>query len=185
MQIIKSDMQGILEIIPEVFQDNRGNFFENYNEEKLKDLGIPRLFPLEFQSTSKKGVLRGFHYQKNPYAQGKLVRVISGIALDVVIDIRKNSPTFGKWISFILSEEKNNMLWIPIGFAHGFLSLKENTIMQYKLTSDYKKESESGIIWNDSSLNVDWQLSKYNLSIPILSDKDKKHPLFKDAFHFQ
>ncbi|MEK6896293.1 MAG: dTDP-4-dehydrorhamnose 3,5-epimerase [Nanoarchaeota archaeon] len=175
MEIKKTPFEGLVEILPDVFTDARGTFFENYNYEKLKSMHIPLKFPLEFQSRSKKGVIRGLHFQKYPSAQGKLVRVIRGKALDVTVDIREHSPTNGKWFSTILSGENNKMLWIPAGFAHGFLALEDDTIMHYKATSPYNKESEGGIIWNDSELAIIWGIKN-----PILSERDKKHPLFKE-----
>ncbi len=179
MNIVKTPLAGVLEIRPQVFEDERGDFFENYNEKKLESAGIPRIFPLEFQSTSKKGVLRGMHFQKNPFAQGKLVRVVCGKVLDVVVDIRKNSQTYGKWASFTLSAENKKMLWIPVGFAHGFLSLEDDTIMIYKLTNTYNNESESGLMWNDPDLKIYWQLEALGIKEVTLSEKDKKYDSFK------
>lgn len=184
MKVVKTEFAGLLEIIPEVFSDSRGNFFEHYNQEKLKGVGIPPIFPLEFQSLSQKRVIRGMHFQKPPHAQGKLVRVVRGAAQDVVIDLRKDSPTFGKWHSTILSDQNKKMLWIPIGFAHGFLALEENTIMLYKATDLYHPETESGVIWNTPELNAAWKLAENDIGEPILSERDTKHPAFKDAFYF-
>lgn len=175
MQIIKTSFDGLLEILPDVFTDARGAFFESYNLLKLKESKISEHFPLEFQSCSKKNVIRGLHFQKNPHAQAKLVRVITGKARDVVVDMRKNSPTYGKWFSTILSEETNKMLWIPIGFAHGFAALEDDTIMHYMATSLYNKEAEGGIRWDDPNLNIKW-----NVSDPILSERDMKHPFWKE-----
>ncbi|HLC80348.1 MAG TPA: dTDP-4-dehydrorhamnose 3,5-epimerase [Candidatus Nanoarchaeia archaeon] len=183
MKVIQTEFAGLLEIIPEVFSDLRGHFFEQYNQEKLTGWGISSIFPLEFQSLSQKGVLRGMHFQKPPHAQGKLVRVVRGAAQDVVIDLRKDSPTFGKWYSTLLSDQNKKMLWIPIGFAHGFLALDDDTIVLYKATDFYYLETESGVIWNDKTLNISWQLENIT-SKPILSKRDEEHPSFKDAFYF-
>ncbi len=183
MEVKETGFEGLFEIHPTVFNDERGNFFENYNEGKLKSHNISSYFPLEFQSLSKKGVIRGLHFQKHPFAQGKLVRVVRGSVLDIVVDLRKNAGTYKQWKSFHLSDKNNAMLWIPVGFAHGFLALEENTIMTYKLTAPYHKDSEGGIIWNDSELNIDWQLEKLHVH-PIVSEKDQKHPTLKDAYSF-
>lgn len=179
MEIVQTPLQGVLEIHPQVFADERGDFFENYNKKKLESAGIASVFPLEFQSTSKKGVLRGMHFQKRPFAQGKLVRVVRGKVLDIVVDIQQVSPTYGKWASFILSAENKKMLWIPEGFAHGFLSLEDDTVMLYKLTALYDKNSESGLMWNDPDLKIDWQLGVFGINDVILSEKDKKYDAFK------
>ncbi|MBM3233185.1 dTDP-4-dehydrorhamnose 3,5-epimerase [Candidatus Pacearchaeota archaeon] len=181
MQIRKTSLHGVLEIIPEIYEDVRGNFFENYNEMKMQEAGISGHFPLEFQSTSKKGVIRGMHFQKKPFAQCKLVRVVNGKVLDVVVDIRKNSPTYGKWISVLLSADNKVMLWIPEGFAHGFLALEDNTLMLYKLTNHYDSASLSGILWNDPALAIDWQLEKHGIEKVIVSEKDKKLSLLRDV----
>lgn len=180
MQIRQTSLPGIMEIIPEIYKDVRGAFFENYNEKKMQEAGIPGHFPLEFQSTSKKGVIRGMHFQKRPFAQCKLVRVIKGRVLDVVVDMRKKSPTYGKWTSFMLDSEKNNMIWIPEGFAHGFLSLEEGSIMHYKLTNIYSKDHESGLMWDDPEIKIDWQLDKFGIKNVIISEKDKKYKPFKE-----
>ncbi len=181
MQIRPLPLSGAAEIDPQILTDDRGNFFENYNESKLSISRIPKYFPLEFQSTSRKGVIRGMHFQRDPFAQGKLVRVVSGKALDIIIDIRKSSSTYGKWFSLILSAENKKIIWIPIGFAHGFLALEDNTIMLYKLTAAYNKDSESGIIWNDNDVKIDWQLENFGISKPILSERDQKHPTLAQA----
>ncbi len=180
MEIILTPLLGVLEIIPQIFVDARGDFYENYNEKKLEAAGIAKVFPLEFQSTSKKDVLRGMHFQKRPFAQRKLVRVVRGKVLDVVVDIRRASPTYGKWVSFILSGENKKMLWIPEGFAHGFLSLEHDTVMLYKLTALYDKNFESGLMWNDPDLKIDWQLKTLGIDEVVLSEKDKKYDAFKN-----
>ena len=176
MKIEKTDIEGLIIIYPDIFNDERGYFFESYNKEKFESIGIKEQFAQDSQSFSKKGVLRCLHFQNPPFGQGKLVKVVKGKVLDVAADLRKNSKTYGKWFSIILSEENNKMFWIPEGFAHGFLVLEEDTILQYKLTNIYNKESETGIIWDDLDLDIDWQLEEYGIEEVIISDKDKKLP---------
>lgn len=168
MLIEKTDIQGLLVIKPDVFEDTRGYFFESYNEEKFRHLGIDLKFLQDNESKSGKGVLRGLHFQVPPYEQGKLVRVIKGAVLDVAVDLRKSSPTYGQWASIELSEKNRWMYWIPAGFAHGFLTLEEDTIFFYKCTQVYHRESEMGITWDDPDLRIDWGMSE-----PLVSDKDK------------
>jgi dTDP-4-dehydrorhamnose 3,5-epimerase len=175
MEITKTNIEGLLIIKPKVFGDERGYFFESFRLDKLRELGITQDFVQDNESMSGKGIVRGLHFQNPPFAQGKLVRVIKGKVLDVAVDIRKNSPTYGKWHSIILSEENKFIFWIPPGFAHGFHSMEENTLFQYKCTNYYNKEAEGSIHWNDPDLNVDWGIKN-----PLISDKDKKVPLFKD-----
>lgn len=175
MEIIKTAIEGVLIIKPDVFGDERGYFFESYNKERFAKAGLDMNFVQDNESKSSKGVLRGLHFQKPPFAQGKLVRAIKGSVMDVAVDIRKNSPTYGKWVSHILSEDNKEMFWIPEGFAHGFLTLEDETIFSYKCTNFYNKESEGGIIWNDPDINIEW-----NIRNPILSEKDKLSPLLKD-----
>lgn len=170
MNIIKTDIEGVYEIEPKVFADTRGYFFESYNENYFIDKILDRgeRFVQDNESFSDRGILRGLHFQKNPFEQGKLVRVIKGSVLDVVVDLRKYSKTFGKYYKVILSGENKKMLWVPRGFAHGFLSLEDDTIFAYKCTNFYNKQSESCLLWNDKDLNIDW-----NTNDPILSEKDK------------
>ena len=149
---------------------------ESYRESDFRANGITFDFKQDNHSKSPKNVLRGLHYQLEPYAQGKLVKVVTGRIFDVAVDIRKGSPTFGKGVSAELSEENKQILWIPPGFAHGFLSLEDNTNVLYKSTNEYNKESERGILWNDPEIGVKWPVSN-----PILSEKDKKHPLLNEA----
>jgi dTDP-4-dehydrorhamnose 3,5-epimerase len=167
MVIKEITIEGLLEIIPKVYYDDRGYFFEAFNEKMLKEAGFTTNFIQDNQSFSKKGVVRGLHFQKPPYEQGKLVRVITGKVLDVAVDIRKGSPTFGQSYSCVLDSETNNMLFIPPGFAHGFSAL-EDSILLYKCSEIYNKDSESGIIWNDPELNIDWQVQD-----PVISEKDQ------------
>lgn len=176
MQVRTTSIAGLVEIFPRVFEDERGAFFESFNEEAFKKAGLPTNFVQDNQSFSKKGVLRGLHFQKAPFAQGKLVRVISGRVLDVAVDIRPDSPTFGKYEVFELDGKLNNFAYIPEGFAHGFLTL-EDAIFSYKCTNLYDKASESGIIWNDPDLAIDW-----NIQDPIVSEKDIILPTFKELF---
>jgi dTDP-4-dehydrorhamnose 3,5-epimerase len=174
MKIIKTPIEGLLVIEPTVFGDERGYFFESFNKETFKKLtGKDVDFVQDNQSLSGKDIVRGLHFQNPPYAQGKLVRVIKGEVIDVAVDIRKDSPTYGKQFTINLSEENKKMLWIPEGFAHGFSSLKDDTIFSYKCTNYYNKESEGSILWNDESLNIDWGVEN-----PIISKKDEEAELF-------
>lgn len=175
MEIITTPIEGLLLITPRVFPDNRGDFFESYTEKEFLQAGISYRFVQDNQSRSHKKVLRGMHFQVAPFEQGKLVRVVSGSALDVATDIRKNSPTYSKSYSVTLSGKNNTMLWIPPGFAHGFLALEDNTVLLYKCTAPYHKDSERGIRWNDPDLNINWGISN-----PVLSDKDNRLPLFRE-----
>jgi dTDP-4-dehydrorhamnose 3,5-epimerase len=174
MEIIETSIKGLLIIKPKVFADDRGYFFESYNETVFRDKGINVSFLQDNQSLSNSGVLRGLHFQAPPFDQGKLVRVITGAVLDIAVDIRKNSPTYGEYIAIELTEENKTMFYIPSGFAHGFVTLRDNTIFSYKCTNVYDKSSEGTILWNDSDLNINW-----NIENPILSEKDKLGTPFK------
>lgn len=165
----------MLIIKPKVHYDERGYFFEAFKSPLYRKLGLETAFVQDNESKSQKDVLRGLHFQNPPFAQGKLVRVIHGAVLDVAVDIRKNSHTYGKWHAVELSGDNKVMYWIPPGFAHGFLTLENDTVLLYKCTALYNKESEGSIRWNDPDLNINWRISK-----PIVSDKDKNAPLFKD-----
>ena len=173
MQIEKTEIEGLLIIKPKVFEDDRGHFFESFNKTVFLKNGLSLEFVQDNQSLSNKNVLRGLHFQSPPYAQGKLIRVIKGSVLDVAVDIRKSSSTYGKHISIELSEYNKTMFYIPEGFAHGFLTLEDNTIFSYKCTNFFNKESEGSLFWNDRDLNINWGITN-----PILSDKDKVAPLF-------
>jgi len=175
MKLEKTKIDGLVIIHPDIRYDDRGYFFESYQKEKLKDLGIVADFTQDNESMSMKGVLRGLHLQAPPFAQGKLVRVVKGSVLDVAVDLRKNSTTYGVWESVVLSDKNKLMLMIPEGFAHGFLVLEDFTIFQYKCTNYYNKESERGIIWNDPDLNIEW-----GIEVPVVSEKDLKGLLFKE-----
>lgn len=169
MHIIETNIPGLLEIAPRVFGDHRGYFYESYNKEAFQNFGVNFEFVQDNQSLSSRGVLRGLHFQNPPFAQGKLVRVIQGSVLDVVVDIRKNSPTYGHHHKVLLSGENKLMFWIPPGFAHGFVTLEDDTIFSYKCTNVYNKESEGSVLWNDPALNIDWGIDK-----PQLSAKDEE-----------
>ncbi len=175
MEIITTKIPDLYIVKPRVFKDNRGYFFESYNKEDFLKNGIDQNFVQDNESKSGKGVLRGLHFQKPPFTQGKLVRVIKGAVLDVAVDLRKSSPTYGQWASIELTEDNKLMYWVPPGFAHGFVTLADDTIFFYKCTNIYNKESEGSILWNDPDLNIDWGVDN-----PILSEKDKIGPLFKD-----
>lgn len=180
MKISGCNIPGLLIIEPKVFDDSRGYFFEAYNQKHFNDNGIDRSFIQDNQSKSSYGVIRGLHYQKNPFAQGKLVRVLEGKILDVAVDIRKGSPTYGQYFSIELTADNNKQLWIPAGFAHGFSVLSETAVVLYKCDQFYNKESESGIRYNDKDLNIDW---KINSKEAVVSDKDIALPLFKNCIH--
>lgn len=183
MKLLKTDLQEVVIIEPTVFRDDRGWFTESFNEprfhEALSELGlpIPRSFIQDNHSCSRKGVLRGLHYQLSPHAQGKLVRVVSGAAYDVAVDIRKGSPTYGKWVGVELSAANNRMLWIPEGFAHGVIALEENTHFLYKTTDIYCKELERSIRWDDADIGIEWP---EGIDL-VVSEKDRNAKAFRDA----
>ncbi len=175
MQFTPTTLAGVLEITPRIFEDERGYFFESYNINLFREHGITEDFLQDNQSYSRKGVVRGLHFQREPFAQGKLVRVIRGAVLDVVVDIRPDSPTFGQHESFLLTGENQKMVYLPAGFAHGFSTL-EDAVFSYKCTNVYHKSSEGGILYNDPLLAIDWQVNE-----PLVSGKDLELPGF-DAF---
>lgn len=175
MKIIAEDLPGVKLIQPNVFEDERGYFYESYNRNNLANIGISDDFVQDNQSLSHRGVLRGLHFQNPPMAQGKLVRAVKGAVLDVVVDIRKNSATYGKHYAVELNETNKLMLWVPVGFAHGFCTLEDNTVFSYKCTNYYDPNSESGIMWNDKDLGINWDMKN-----PILSNKDKENTLFSE-----
>lgn len=178
---IETEIENLIVIKPNIFQDERGFFFESYNKKDFLEIGINDEFVQDNHSKSQKGVLRGLHFQKEN-SQGKLIRVIKGKIYDVVVDLRKNSRTFGKYFGIELSENNKLMLYIPKNFAHGFLSLEEGTEILYKTTDYYNPADECGIIWNDRDLNINWKLEEYKIkeSKLILSEKDKKQGMFKN-----
>ena len=176
MQVHQTSIEGLLELIPRVFEDERGHFFETYNKLLFEKLGLPINFVQDNQSFSIKGVLRGLHFQNDPYAQGKLVRIITGKVLDVAVDIREDSPTFGQYETFLLDAKLGNMAWIPAGFAHGFVALEES-IFSYKCTNTYNKQAESGIVWDDPDININWGITN-----PLVSEKDLVLPALRTLF---
>jgi dTDP-4-dehydrorhamnose 3,5-epimerase len=175
MKVITKPMEGLVLLEVPVFSDDRGFFLESYNQNNFNNLGIPFHFVQDNLSNSKKGVLRGLHFQAPPFDQGKLVRVLRGAVLDVVVDIRQSSPTYGKYFKVELSENNFLALFIPPGFAHGFVALQDNTLFQYKCTNYYHKASEMGLMWNDPDLAIDWEINA-----PLLSDKDRVYGAFRD-----
>ncbi len=176
MEFQKTELKDAILIKPKVFEDNRGFFMETYSEKLFKENGIENNFIQDNHSMSiEKGVLRGLHFQEKPHSQAKLVRVTKGEVYDVIVDLREDSPTFKKWQSFELSAENKLMLFVPKGFVHGFCTLKENTEFIYKVDEFYSPESDSGIVWDDPELQVDWPIKK-----PILSDKDKNLKRYRD-----
>ena len=178
-EFIKTEIPDVVLVKPRVFSDERGFFMETYKKSDFEKAGIETNFVQDNHSKSVKGVLRGLHFQKEPKAQGKLVRCLKGKIFDVAVDIRKNSPTFGKWVGYELSEENKYMLWIPEGFAHGFLTLEDNTEIFYKVSnSEYSPEHDAGIIWNDEDINIKWPIE--NIENLILSEKDKKLPKLRE-----
>lgn len=177
------EFPGLYEIQPKVFGDSRGYFFECYSEKDFFDFGLKMKFVQDNQSKSTKGVLRGMHFQKK-HPQGKLVRAIEGEVYDVAVDLRHNSPTFGKYYGVVLSAAKNNQFYIPEGFAHGFYVLSETAVFTYKCTDFYHPEDEGGLMWNDATIGIDWNKVAPGLT-PLLSEKDTKHPSFnKDQIYF-
>ncbi len=172
----KTDIEGVYIIEPKVFGDERGYFMETYRESDFREAGLDYKFVQDNQSRSRKGVLRGLHYQRN-FPQAKLVRVISGVVFDVAVDLRKNSPTYGKWVGAILSSENKHMLMIPRGFAHGFVVLSDTAEFVYKCDEMYHPEDEGGILWNDPNIGIVWPYQED----PLLSEKDKKHPTLKES----
>ena len=176
MEFRQTSIEGLIEVYPRIFEDERGHFFESYQREVFAKNGIPFEFVQDNQSFSSKGVLRGLHFQNEPYAQGKLVRVIMGKAIDIAVDLRPDSPTFGKYQKFLLDAALQNMVYVPEGFGHGFVAL-ENCVFTYKCTNIYNKSAESGIIWNDPDLSIDW-----GIKTPNVSEKDLILPTFKQLF---
>ena len=175
-------VKGVCVLKPKVIEDNRGFFYESWNQELFNNVvGEEVKFLQDNHSSSNIGVLRGLHYQIKPRPQGKLVRCTSGSVFDVVVDLRKSSPTFGEWSSIVLSKANKLMIWIPTGFAHGFLTLKDDSEIMYKATMKYCKNAERAIRWNDNHLNIKWPLDKINFLEPVLSKKDAKAPYLKNS----
>ena len=186
MRLIQTDLPEVVIIEPQLFQDQRGWFIESYHQAKFQhalsalNLPIPKNFVQDNLSCSQQGVLRGLHYQQSPHAQGKLVQVLSGSVWDVVVDIRPTSCTYGQWIGVLLSDKNKKILWIPEGFAHGFLTLEDNTLFSYKVTHPYTPESERSIRWDDATLAIKWPSLAADF---ILSDKDRQASEFTDAIN--
>ena len=177
MEIIKTPIEGLLVIEPRVFRDARGYFVETYNEQRYHEAGIDAKFVQDNQSCSSYGVVRGLHFQKPPYAQAKLVCCTVGRVLDVAVDLRPDSPTYGQWYGVELSEENKRQFFIPKGFAHGFSVLSESAIFTYKCDEFYHPEAEGGILLNDQTLAIDWHIPE---KARIISEKDTKHPTFDE-----
>jgi dTDP-4-dehydrorhamnose 3,5-epimerase len=178
MNIVETPIKDLFIIEPKIWKDNRGYFYESYSTREFAKAGIDAVFVQDNQSLSQKGTLRGLHAQAAPFAQGKLVRVIQGSVLDIAVDIRKKSSTYGQTFSVILSEENHQQLWVPPGFLHGFLTLEDHTIFTYKVTNYYDKNSELGVIWNDPTLKINWT-TEINENEFLLSEKDLILPEFK------
>lgn len=175
MEVIKTQIEGLLIIRPTIYSDKRGYFFESFSQKEFKEKVSDTVFVQDNESSSKYAVLRGLHYQKPPFAQAKLVRVVKGKVLDISVDMRSGSPTYAEYHSSELSEDNMLQLFVPRGFAHGFIVLSDEAVLQYKCDNYYSPEHERGIIWNDPKLNIDWKIPEREI---ILSDKDKKNPLF-------
>lgn len=173
MEVQHTFIKGLKIIKPKIFEDERGHFFESYNQEHYANAGITQSFVQDNQSISRKGVLRGLHFQTGNFAQAKLVRVIKGSVIDIVVDLRKKSETFGQHFKIELNERNNYIFFIPEGFAHGFVAMENDTLFTYKCSALYNKQSESGIIWNDSTLAIDWGYAN-----PLVSEKDAILPPF-------
>ncbi len=170
MEIIKTEIEGVVIIEPRIFHDDRGYFYESFSQREFEEKVCKTVFVQDNQSKSSYGVLRGLHFQKAPYSQSKLVRCIKGAVLDVAVDIRKGSPTFGKYVAVELTEDNHRQFFVPRGFAHGFAVLSDEAVFQYKCDNYYNKESEGSIAWNDESLAIDW---KIDMEKVVLSEKDK------------
>jgi len=180
MPFIKTEFPGLMVFEPKVFEDNRGYFFESYNKNLFSEEGINIDFVQDNQASSSFGVIRGLHFQREPYAQTKLLRVLSGEIIDAVVDIRKNSPTYGKAYTILLSAENKKQLLVPKGFAHGYSVISEKAEVFYKCDEFYHKESEGGIAWDDSSLQIKWRLP---FDKALISEKDRQLPVMKDCIH--
>ena len=177
MEVIKTHIEGVIIVEPRFFKGGRGYFFESFSQREFEEKVCKTTFVQDNESKSSYGVVRGLHFQKPPFAQSKLVRVIKGAVLDVAVDIRKDSPTFGQYVSVELTGENHRQFFIPRGFAHGFSVLSEEVIFQYKCDNFYSPQSEGAIAWNDSDLNIDWRIPVEEV---VLSEKDSKHPKLKD-----
>ena len=177
MEIIKTDIEGVLILEPRIFRDARGYFFESFSVREFEEKVAWTTFVQDNESCSSYGVIRGLHFQKPPFTQAKLVRVIKGSVLDVAVDLRKDSPTYGKHVAVELTEDNHRQLFIPHGFAHGFAVLSDEVLFQYKCDNYYAPQNEGGILWNDPDLNIDWRIPADKV---VLSEKDTRHPMLKD-----
>ena len=178
MNVIKTELEGVVIIEPRIFNDARGYFFESFSQRDFNQQVREVIFVQDNESKSSYGVLRGLHYQKPPFTQSKLVRVVKGSVLDVAVDIRKGSPTFGKYVAVELTEDNHRQFFVPRGFAHGFSVLSETAVFQYKCDNFYAPQSEGAIAWNDPDIGIDWRIPADKV---LLSAKDANHPLLKDA----
>ena len=178
MNVIKTELEGVVIIEPRIFNDVRGYFFESFSQRDFNQQVREVVFVQDNESKSSYGVLRGLHYQKPPFTQSKLVRVVKGSVLDVAVDIRKGSPTFGKYVAVELTEDNHRQFFVPRGFAHGFSVLSETAVFQYKCDNFYAPKSEGAIAWNDPDIGIDWRIPADKV---LLSAKDANHPLLKDA----
>ena len=177
MNVIKTKIEGVVIIDPRVFRDDRGYFFESFSQQRFNELVAPVTFVQDNESRSTYGVLRGLHFQKPPYAQSKLVRVVKGVVLDVAVDLRKDSPTFGQYEQVLLSEDNKRQFFIPQGLAHGFVVLSPEAVFQYKCDNYYAPQAEGSVRWDDPQININWQLPLGDI---LLSEKDKKAPLLAE-----
>lgn len=177
MNVIKTKIEGVVIIEPRVFRDDRGYFFESFSQQRFNELVAPVNFVQDNESRSTYGVLRGLHFQKPPYAQSKLVRVVKGVVLDVAVDLRKDSPTFGQYEQVLLSEDNKRQFFIPQGLAHGFVVLSPEAVFQYKCDNYYAPQAEGSVRWDDPQININWQLPLGDI---LLSEKDKKAPLLAE-----
>ncbi len=178
MNFIKTDIEGVVIIEPKLFEDRRGYFFESFSQREFEQNVCDIRFVQDNESSSSYGVVRGLHFQRGCHAQGKLVRVVKGRVLDVAVDIRRHSPTFGRHVAVELTEDNRRQLFVPRGFAHGFSVLSDTAVFQYKCDNYYAPQSEGGIAWNDPTLDIDWRIDSRDI---IISDKDSRHPLLCDA----
>ena len=178
MEVIKTEIEGVVIIEPRIFKDDRGYFYESFSQREFEEKVCRTTFVQDNQSKSSYGVVRGLHFQKPPYSQSKLVRCIKGAVLDVAVDIRKGSPTFGKYVAVELTEENHRQFFVPRGFAHGFAVLSDEAVFQYKCDNFYNKESEGSVAWNDPELAIDWRIPAEKV---LLSEKDKQSKTISDA----
>lgn len=179
MNVRKTAIADLLEIIPKVYHDDRGYFLETYHTDRFRSLGIDQTFVQVNQSFSRRGVLRGLHFQRPPHQQGKLISVVKGRVLDVAVDLRPGSPTYGQHAKIVVDSEQHNLVYVPAGFAHGFVAL-EDTIFSYQCTNLYHPTSDGGVRWDDPDLAIDWELSHHGIQPPIISEKDQLLPSFAE-----